>query len=287
MKKAQERSTLYNTNLKIFYETLFPLGDCKLHSPRRNKTSIKQEYRTGGKTMTSNSFTAVILFNLLGILLLSLIVTIFIGVTSSFAAHRPIYKQDIVSTLNPLTKLQDLILGDKSVTDRDKLDKVNNFFNQMEFVSDIDHWGKKDYWATPIEFLTTYAGDCEDFAIAKYFSLQAMGIPEEKLNLTYVKSLKYNAYHMILTYHSNLEAEPLILDNIVGKVKPASERSDLVVIYSFNGSDLRLAKQRGLGKLAGSSSRLKRWQGLIERMSVGEYGTVLFNLNSPDICSLC
>jgi hypothetical protein len=92
---------------------------------------------------------------------------------------------------------------------------------------------------------------------------------------------------MILTYYSNPETEPLVLDNIVDKVKSASERSDLVAIYSFNGSDLRLNKQRGLGKLVGSSSRLKRWQDLIERMSVAEYGTVLFNVNSPNVCSIC
>jgi len=237
--------------------------------------------------MTLNTFKLAILFNLFGILLSFLIVTMFFGGASSFAAHRADYKQDIAITLNPLAKLQDLILSDTSVTDRDKLDKVNNFINQLEFVSDIDHWGKEDYWATPFEFLTTYAGDCEDFSIAKYFTLQAMGVPEEKLNLTYVKSLKYNTYHMILTYYSNPEAEPLILDNTVGIIKPASERTDLVPIYSFNGDDLRLAKQRGLGKLAGSSNRLKRWQGLIERMSVAKHDITLFNLRSPTVCNTC
>ena len=89
---------------------------------------------------------------------------------------------------------------------------------------------------------------------------------EEKLNLTYVKALRYNVHHMVLTYFSSPAAEPLVLDNLVGIVKPASERSDLIPIYSFNGTGLWLAKQRGRGKLAGSSSRLKRWQDLLERM---------------------
>jgi predicted transglutaminase-like cysteine proteinase len=237
--------------------------------------------------MILNNFTLSVLFNFLGIFLSFLIITMFFGGASSFAAHRPNYKQDIAIPLTSLAKLQDLILSDTSVTDRDKLDKVNNFFNQIEFASDIDHWGKEDYWATPIEFLTTHAGDCEDFSIAKYFTLQAMGVPEEKLNLTYVKSFKYNTYHMILTYYSNPEAEPLILDNIIGIVRPASERTDLVLIYSFNGSELRLAKQRGLGKLAGNSSRLKKWQGLIERMSATKNDTAQFNINSPAVCNKC
>ena len=56
----------------------------------------------------------------------------------------------------------------------EKLYQVNNFFNELEFVDDIDHWGKDDYWATPVEFLATEGGDCEDFVIAKYFSLKAV-----------------------------------------------------------------------------------------------------------------
>jgi hypothetical protein len=71
---------------------------------------------------------------------------------------------------------------------------------------------------------------------------------------------------MVLTYFSSPAAEPLVLDNIVDIVKPASERPDLIPIYSFNGTGLWLAKQRERGKLAGSSSRLKRWQDLLERM---------------------
>ena len=165
-----------------------------------------------------------------------------------------------------LIEWETLIRQDDSPSDSEKLEKVNRFFNQLEFVNDIDHWGEKDYWATPVEFLASQGGDCEDFSIAKYFTLQAMGVEEEKLNLTYVKALRYNVHHMVLTYFSSPAAEPLVLDNIVGIVKPASERSDLIPIYSFNGTGLWLAKQRGRGKLAGSSSRLKRWQDLLERM---------------------
>jgi predicted transglutaminase-like cysteine proteinase len=165
-----------------------------------------------------------------------------------------------------LIEWETLIRQDDSPSDSEKLEKVNRFFNQLEFVNDIDHWGEKDYWATPVEFLASQGGDCEDFSIAKYFTLQAMGVEEEKLNLTYVKALQYNVHHMVLTYFSSPAAEPLVLDNIVDIVKPASERPDLIPIYSFNGTGLWLAKQRERGKLAGSSSRLKRWQDLLERM---------------------
>ena len=171
-----------------------------------------------------------------------------------------------------LVAWEDLIISDNSQTDLEKLEKVNQFFNQMEFVDDIDHWGEKDYWATPIEFLGTQGGDCEDFTIAKYFTLKAMGIEEEKLNLTYVKALNYNVHHMVLTYFSTPGSEPLVLDNIVTDINSASQRKDLLPIYSFNGTGLWLAKQRGRGRLAGSSSRLQRWQDLVQRMSEDNLG---------------
>jgi predicted transglutaminase-like cysteine proteinase len=162
---------------------------------------------------------------------------------------------------------EDLICEDKSQSDREKLEKVNQFFNRMEFVDDIRHWGEKDYWATPIEFLASQGGDCEDFSIAKYFTLKAMGVDEEKLNLAYCKALQYNMHHMVMTYYSKPGAEPLVLDNLVNSIKPASERTDLMPIFSFNGTGLWLAKQRGRGKLAGSSSRVKRWRDLLQKMS--------------------
>jgi len=160
-----------------------------------------------------------------------------------------------------------LIVENGGRTDLEKLERVNDFLNRMEFVDDLQHWGAKDYWATPVEFLGTRGGDCEDFSIAKYFTLKAMGVDEEKLNLTYVKALNYNVPHMVLTYFRTPEAEPLVLDNLVSNIKPASQRTDLVPIYSFNGTGLWLAKQRERGNLAGSSSRLQRWQDLIQRMS--------------------
>ena len=166
-----------------------------------------------------------------------------------------------------LVSWEDLINHDTSLTDHERLKRVNDFFNRLEFVDDSTHWGKKDYWATPIEFLGSRGGDCEDFTIAKYFTLKAMGVAEERLNLTYVKALHYNVPHMVLTYYATPDAEPLVLDNLVKDIKRASERSDLIPIYSFNGTGLWLAKQRGRGKLFEGTGRLQLWQDLMQRMS--------------------
>ena len=168
-----------------------------------------------------------------------------------------------------LLEWQTLIRENSALSDMDKLTVVNRFFNRYDFVSDAVHWNMEDYWATPVEFLASDGGDCEDFSLAKYFTLQALGVQENKLNLTYVKALSLNQAHMVLTYFEKPGAEPLVLDNLVGDIKPAGKRTDLLPVYSFNGSGLWIAKQRGRGQLVGKSDRLSRWQDLLGRMPQG------------------
>lgn len=156
---------------------------------------------------------------------------------------------------------------DKGKPELEKLRRVNRFFNQVNFVSDLDHWGKDDYWATPVEMLGTNGGDCEDFTIAKYFTLKEMGVPEERMQITYVKALKLNQAHMVLTYFPTPRADPLVLDNLIDEIKPASQRNDLLPVYSFNGEGLWLAKRRGRGEKVGGSDRISPWRDLNRRMN--------------------
>ncbi|BEU04634.1 sulfate adenylyltransferase [Agarivorans sp. OAG1] len=151
------------------------------------------------------------------------------------------------------------------LSEADQLRSINDFFNQMQFVDDIDVWGQEDYWATPVEFLGAAAGDCDDFSIAKYFSLIELGVSDEKMRLVYVKSLTYNQFHMVVAYYETPSSIPIILDNINPNILPATQRGDLVPIYSFNGQHLWLMKEKGRGQLAGKSSRLKLWTDLQQR----------------------
>lgn len=164
---------------------------------------------------------------------------------------------------------QNLIRGAGGLTEREKLENVNRFFNAFDFVTDHSHWGIEDYWATPVELIASNGGDCEDFALAKYFTLKALGVAENRLTLTYVKALGLDQAHMVLTYYPSPESVPLVLDNLVGDIRPASARTDLLPVYSFNGSGLWLAKQRGRGRFVGESDRLQRWKELLERMPQG------------------
>ena len=156
----------------------------------------------------------------------------------------------------------------KDASTQDKLELVNNFFNQLAFVNDSEMWGQEDYWATPLQMLSANGGDCEDFSIAKYFTLRKMGIPEERMRLTYVKALQLNQAHMVLTYFPTPDSEPLILDNLVTDIRLSSERTDLLPVYSFNGDGLWLAKKKGTDERVGRSERLSRWQEVIARINV-------------------
>ncbi|MGB1262445.1 MAG: transglutaminase-like cysteine peptidase [Cognaticolwellia sp.] len=148
-----------------------------------------------------------------------------------------------------------------------QLTKVNQFFNMFRFVEDSKLWGLSNYWATPVEFIGVNGGDCEDYSIAKYFTLIELGIPDEKMRITMVKALKPNQYHMVLAYYDTPSAVPLILDNLDGVIKPATQRNDLIPVYSFNASQLWLNKEKGRGILNGKSSKLKLWRDLKKRMT--------------------
>lgn len=146
------------------------------------------------------------------------------------------------------------------------LEEVNRFFNQVRFLGDPDHWNQIDYWATPLELLATNGGDCEDFAIAKYFSLKWLGIPVGKMRLTYVKAVELNQAHMVLTYHESLGHEPIVLDNLVNDILPASQRPDLVPVYSFNGDGLWKAKLLGEDPRLGDADDIVLWKELRNRI---------------------
>jgi predicted transglutaminase-like cysteine proteinase len=154
----------------------------------------------------------------------------------------------------------------QQLNDTEKLIKVNDFFNMLYFIDDLQLWGEDNYWATPLEFIGVKGGDCEEFAIAKYFTLLALGIDDNKMRITMVKALELNQYHMVLSYYETPGSVPLVLDNLDAKIKPANQRQDLYPIYSFNGKQLWFNKEKGQGILAGKSDRLERWTNLNQRI---------------------
>ena len=152
-----------------------------------------------------------------------------------------------------------------------KIHLVNDFFNKnIKYKTDEDLWGQKDYWATPLESLGIGMGDCEDYVIAKYFTLIALGINENKIRLMYVRQKTVNQPHMVLIYIENPNQIPYVLGNFNTKLLPANKRSDLTPIYSFNGQGLWLAKSKGLGNKVKNSRGVSAWNTMLERIEQGE-----------------
>lgn len=162
---------------------------------------------------------------------------------------------------------EELVQDIRGVGEREQLKEVNLFFNKrIWFVEDRSHWGRDDYWATPMETMATLGGDCEDFVIAKYFTLREAGVPDERMRLTYVRSTLVDQPHMVLVYYATPDAEPLVLDNLTDAIRPASRRRDLTPVYSFNGRSLWRAKEFGQGREVGSAGNVNLWADVIRRM---------------------
>jgi len=179
------------------------------------------------------------------------------------------YGQQAVITLEQWRALID---NSANLTESNKIAQVNTFFNRrVRFVDDRIVWKQKDYWATPLETMGRLQGDCEDFSIAKYITLQLMGIPISKMRITYVRarlgspSSKITQAHMVLSYYPQARATPLILDNLIAEIRPATRRPDLTPVYGFNSEGLWVGGAANPA-ISNPSSRLSRWRDMLSRM---------------------
>jgi len=170
-----------------------------------------------------------------------------------------------------LAPLQSMLAGLPNVDAGERLRRVNLFFNQrVAYRPDSEVWGEIDHWASPLEMLDRAAGDCEDFAIAKYLSLVGTGMPVERLRLVYVRARTgtpgepaAGSPHMVLAYFARPRADPLILDNLGGHILPASQRPDLWPVFSFNAYGL----WQGVGNIRAGNplQRLTPWLAVLQR----------------------
>jgi len=147
-----------------------------------------------------------------------------------------------------------------------KIHKVNDLINRNEYILDAPQWNKPDYWATPYEVLEAGQGDCEDFCIAKYYTLRRLGVPEHKLRFLYTRSLTRDQAHMVLAYYPAPGSTPLILDSADNSILPSDQRTDLLPVFSFNRNGLWTTYPDGDGKFIGTTVRSTNWKVLLHRM---------------------
>jgi predicted transglutaminase-like cysteine proteinase len=167
-----------------------------------------------------------------------------------------------------LQQLRALLQRARALDPVAQLHAINRFFNRhIEFATNEQTWGQVDYWASPLESLHKRRGDCEDYAIAKYVSLLAVGMPVARLRLVYARTQLDDGpaqAHMVLAHYPGASGQTLILDNLVDEVLPASRRSDLAPVFSFNSDGL----WQGVGTVGAGDPvvRLTRWRQLLVKV---------------------
>lgn len=207
-------------------------------------------------------------FFLIFILFLGLLLAFYFKPESEQTVQKKIDSEKLASRLNELKTLL-VTIDESNITAQ--LQRVNDFFNLLPYETDPVTWDKDDYWASRKEFLGVGQGDCEDYAIAKYFTLRQLGFTNDQLFLTYVKASQTRMPHIVLTYYAHPEATPLVLDSINPNVLPATRRRDLKPIFNFNGDRIYMAKQRGLGReLPQGKIDLDKWTKLMDKVEEGK-----------------
>ena len=163
-----------------------------------------------------------------------------------------------------------LLRSVKGLPDSNALDPVNRFFNdRIRYASDFETWDRPEYWATPDELMEKGQGDCEDFAIAKFFTLREIGVDEDRLNLVYCRIAPGDRPHVVVGYLASPDDSPLILDSVPerSEIVPASERADLNLILGFNQRSLWVFRDGIRHKISIPSKRLRHWRELQKRMT--------------------
>ena len=138
----------------------------------------------------------------------------------------------------------ELVTNNKDKPISEKLALTNSFFNRVPVKSEEEIWGHM-HWSTPFEMLLHNAGSQADHTIAKYITLEAMGISIDHMTITHVHSMKSsNLSYMVLTYHEKRGVVPLVLDTMNDEIKPADQRTDLFPEDSLNDSGLWLSNKQ-------------------------------------------
>ena len=123
-----------------------------------------------------------------------------------------------------------------------QLERVNDYMNRAPYIVDPVNYGVPDYWATPQQFFVK-DGDCEDYAIAKYLSLRALGWPTDKMRIVVLMDNNLRIPHAVLVvYH---EGKTLVLDNQIRQVVTDNRIRHYRPIYSINEHAWWLHRSRG------------------------------------------
>lgn len=147
----------------------------------------------------------------------------------------------------------------KTIKKEKLLGHVNLYLNQLLPQYDAVIHREEDHWATPKEFLAYGFGDCEDYAIIKYYTLLSLGYDKNSLFLTTVKEKMSGTNHMVLSYFSSLKESPLVLDNLSFRILTLEQRKDLEAKLFINESGVyKLQKDHSLKKTSSEHPLMRK-----------------------------
>lgn len=113
----------------------------------------------------------------------------------------------------------------------DKAKAVTAFFNRWPYRTDQEVYKLPDYWATPAEFLSK-SGDCEDYAITKFYALMQLGVPPESMRIVALKDTIRNLAHAVLVVYTDNDV--FVLDNLTDMVLSHKRYQHYWPQYSVN-----------------------------------------------------
>ncbi len=152
---------------------------------------------------------------------------------------------------NRIIDYQKNMLVYKNLPKEEQLKRINFYLNGLLPQYDEVIQKLEDNWATPKEFLYIGYGDCEDYAIIKYYSLIKLEFDEKKLFLTIVKEKFRGGKHMVLSYLVTDGEPPLVLDNLSFKILDLKTREDLEAELFINSTGVyKLTQEFKLLKVA-------------------------------------
>ncbi|KLE00947.1 transglutaminase-like cysteine peptidase [Aliarcobacter butzleri] len=169
--------------------------------------------------------------------------------------------------LKRLAKYEEVKNKARNLDINKKLTQINLFINGSLAEFDNASMGIDDYWMTPKEFFIKGHGDCEDYVIAKYFTLLELGVKKENLYPAIVKVQGSASLHLVLLYVEDKNKSPLVLDNLSFKILPFSKRTDLTPIAAFNEIDsYTLTREKFLQKANVDWGKENKWEKLLNRV---------------------
>lgn len=169
--------------------------------------------------------------------------------------------------LKRLAKYEEVRNKARNLDINKKLAQINLFINGSLAEFDNASMGIDDYWMTPKEFFIKGHGDCEDYVIAKYFTLLELGVKKENLYPAIVKVEGSASLHLVLLYVEDKNKSPLVLDNLSFKILPFSKRTDLTPIAAFNEIDsYTLTREKFLQKANVDWGKENKWEKLLNKV---------------------